>query len=162
MKSVLIIHWKDWCWSWNSNTLDTWCEEVTHWKRPWCWERLKVGGERDDRGWDGWMASQTQRTWVWASSRSCWWTGRPGMLQSMGLQRVRHDWATELNWIWGIVGYNPAFNLTPDLLCSEHFGPAQIFLYFLLLFFPIGWQNIPKNSLTHFSTAKVNSNSLLQ
>ena len=56
-KSVLTILWKDWCWSWNSNTLATWCEELTHWKRPWCWERLKAGGERDDRGWDGWMPS---------------------------------------------------------------------------------------------------------
>ena len=68
-------------------------------KRPWCWERLKVGREGDDRGWDGWMASLTQWTWVWVSSASWWWTGRPGVLQSMGLQRVRHDWATELNWI---------------------------------------------------------------
>ena len=58
-KSVLNIHWKDWCWSWKSNTLDTWCEELTPWKRPWCGERLKVGGEGDDRGWDGWMASLT-------------------------------------------------------------------------------------------------------
>ena len=55
-KSVLNIHWKDWCWSWNSNTLTTWCEELTHWKTPWCWERLKAGGEADDRGWNGWMA----------------------------------------------------------------------------------------------------------
>ena len=53
-----------------------WCEELTHWKRPWCWERLKVGGERDDRGWEGWMASSTWWTWVWISSRSWWWTGR--------------------------------------------------------------------------------------
>ena len=67
-------------------------------KRPWCWERLKVGGERDNRGWDGWMASPTQWTWVWVNSRSWWWTGRPGVLQSMGSQRVRHNWATELNW----------------------------------------------------------------
>ena len=95
---VLNIHWKDWCWSWNCNTLATWCEELTDWKRPWCWERLKVGGEGDDRGWDGWMASPTRWTWVWVSSRSWWWTGRPGVLQSMGFQRVRHDWATELNW----------------------------------------------------------------
>ena len=58
-KSVLNIHWKDWCWSWNSNTLATWCEERTHWKKPWCWETLKAGGEGDDRGWDGWMASPT-------------------------------------------------------------------------------------------------------
>ena len=69
-KSVLIIHWKDWCWSWNSNTLATWCKELTHWKRPWCQERLKAGGEGDNRGWDGWMASPTQWTRVWASSGS--------------------------------------------------------------------------------------------
>ena len=71
---------------------------VTHWKRPWCWERLKAGGEGDDRGWDGWMASPTQWTWVWVNSGSWWWTGRPGVLQSMGSQRVGHDWVTELNW----------------------------------------------------------------
>ena len=51
------LHWKDWCWSWNSNTLATWCEELTAWKRLWCWQRLKAGGEGNDRGWDGWMAS---------------------------------------------------------------------------------------------------------
>ena len=56
------------CWSWTSNTLATWWEELTHWKRFWCWERLKAGGEGDDRGWDGWMASLTQWTWVWAKS----------------------------------------------------------------------------------------------
>ena len=68
------------------------------WKDPDLWERLKVGGEVDDRGWDGWMALRTQWTWVWVNSGSWWWTGRPGVLQSMGLQRVGHDWATELNW----------------------------------------------------------------
>ena len=66
-------------------------------ERPWCWERLKAG-EGDDRGWDGWIASLTQRTWVWANSGSWWWTGKPDMLQSMRLQRVGHDWTTELNW----------------------------------------------------------------
>ena len=76
----------------------TWCKELTHWKRPWCWERLEVG-EGDNRGWDGWMASPTQWTWVWVSSRSWWWTGKPGVLQSIRSQRVRHDWATELNWV---------------------------------------------------------------
>ena len=96
-KSVLNIHWKDWCWSWNSNTLATSCEEVTHLKRPWCWERLKAGGEGDNRGWDGWMASLTQWTWIWVNSGSQWWTGRPGVLHSMGSQRVVLDWATELN-----------------------------------------------------------------
>ena len=71
---------------------------AAHWKRPWCWERLKVGGEGDDRGWDGWMASVTQWVLVQVDSRSWWWTGRPGVLRFMGLQRVRHDWVTELNW----------------------------------------------------------------
>ena len=95
-KSTLNIHWKDWCWS--SNTLATWCKELTHWKRLWCWERLRVGGEGDNRGWDGWMASPTQWTWVCVYSGSWWWTGRLGVLWSMGLQRVGHDWVTELNW----------------------------------------------------------------
>ena len=72
-----------------------WCKELTHWKRPESWERLKAGGEGDDRGWDGWMASLNRWTWVWASSGSWWWTGRPGLLQSMGSQRVGHDWMTE-------------------------------------------------------------------
>ena len=90
-------HGKDWCWSWSSNTLVISCEELAHWKRPWCWERLKAGGEGDDRGWDGWMALPTWWTWVWANSRSWWWTGKPGVLQSMGSQRVGHDWGTELN-----------------------------------------------------------------
>ena len=80
------------------NTLATWCEELTHLKKPWCWERLKGGGEGDDRGWDGWMVSLTGWTKVLASSRSWWWTRKPDMLQSMGFQRVWHDWATEL-WI---------------------------------------------------------------
>ena len=91
-KSALNTHWKDWCWS--SNTLATWCEELTHWKRPWCWERLRAGGETGDRGWDGWMASPTQWTWVWVGSGSWWWTGRPGMLWLMGSQRARHDSTT--------------------------------------------------------------------
>ena len=84
--------------SWNSNTLATSCEELTHWKRPWCWEGLGAGGEGDNRGWDGWNASPTRWTWVWASSGRWWWTGRPSVLRFMGSQRVRHNWATELNW----------------------------------------------------------------
>ena len=95
-KSVLNIHWKDWCRSWSSNTLATWCEESSHWKRPWCWGRFKTGREGEDRGWDGWTASPTWWTWVWASSGSRWWIGKPGVLQSMRSQRVGHDWATEL------------------------------------------------------------------
>ena len=96
--SALGFLWKEWCWSWNSSTLSTSCEELTHWKRLWCWEGLGAGGEGDDRGWDGWMASPTQWTWVWVNSRSWWWTGRPGVLWFMGSWRVGHDWATELNW----------------------------------------------------------------
>ena len=69
-------------------------------KRPWCWERLMAGGDGDDREWDVWMASLSQWTWAWANSGSCWWTGRPGVLQSMGLQRVGHDWVTELIYLW--------------------------------------------------------------
>ena len=74
------------------------CKELTHWKRLWCWEGLGAGGEGDNRGWDSWMASPTRWTWVWVHSGSWWWTGRPGMLQFMESQRVRHNWATELNW----------------------------------------------------------------
>ena len=97
MRLILGVNWKDWCWSWNSNTLATSWEKLTHLKRPWCWQRLRAGGEGDDRAWDGWMASPTQWTRVWVDSGSWWWTGRSGVLQFMGLQRVRHDWVTELN-----------------------------------------------------------------
>ena len=97
-QSVLNIHWKDWCWSWNSHTFVTWHEKLTHWKIPGCLERLRAGGKGDERGWDSWMASPTQWTWVWASSGSWWWTRKPGVLQSLGLHKVRHDWDTEPNW----------------------------------------------------------------
>ena len=113
----LAVHWKDWCWRWNSNTLATWCEELTHLKRPLWWERLRAGKERDDRRWDGWMASPTQWTWVWVDSGSWWWTGRPDMLRFMGWQRVGHDWATELNWyvlrIFPKKDINPITDFTP-------------------------------------------------
>ena len=94
-KSTLNIDWEDLSWGWSSSTLATWCEELTHWKSPWCWERLKAGGEGDNRGWDGWMASPTQWTWVRVNSGSLWWTGRPGVPQFMGWQRIRHNLATE-------------------------------------------------------------------
>ena len=86
----------------NQPWIFTWREEPTHWKTSWCWQRLKAGGEGDDRGWDCWTASLTWWTWVWVNSGSWWSTGRPGMLQVMGLERVRHNWVTELNsteWI---------------------------------------------------------------
>ena len=81
----------------NSNALATWWEELNHWKRPWCWEGFGAGGEGDDRGWDGWMASPTRWTWVWVNSGSWWWTGRPGVLWFTGSKTVGHHWATELN-----------------------------------------------------------------
>jgi len=86
-----------WCWGWNSNPLATWYEELTHWKRPWFWERLRweEKGTQRMRLLDSFT---TQWTWVWEGFRSWWWTGKTGVLQSMGLQRVGHDWGTELNW----------------------------------------------------------------
>ena len=95
-KSVLSVHWKDWCWSWNSSTLATWCEELTHLKRPWCWERLRARGEGDNRGWDGWMASPTHWTWVWVNSRSWWWTGGLVCFGSWG--HKESDATERLNW----------------------------------------------------------------
>ena len=92
-----VFTWKDWCWSWNSNILATWCKELFHLKRPWCWERLKAGGEGDDRGWDGWMASPTQWTWVWVNSRSWWWTGRPGVPHG-SWDHKESDTTKRLNW----------------------------------------------------------------
>ena len=117
-KSVLNIHWKDRCWSWSSNTLATWCDELTHWKRPWCWERLKAGGEGDDRGWDGWMASSTQWTWVWASSRRWWRAEKPGVMQSMGSQRDTSEWMNWTNWTCPLKG---DWSLC-SILCCSHSG----------------------------------------
>ena len=91
-RGLLRVSWtarksnQDWCWGWNFNTLATWCEELTHWKRPWIWERLKVGGEGDNRKWDAGMPLPARWTWVWAGSGSWLWTGKPGLLQSMGSQ----------------------------------------------------------------------------
>ena len=96
-RSALGFLWKEWCQSWNSSILATSCEELTHWKRLWCWEGLGAGGEGDNRGWDGWVSSWTRWTWVWVNSGKWWWTGRPGMLRFMGSQRVGHAWVTELN-----------------------------------------------------------------
>ena len=82
-----------------SNYLATWCEELTPWKRPWCWERLRAGGEGDDRGWDGWMASLTRWTWVWVDSGSWWWEAWCAAVHGVTKSRTRlSDW-TELNWI---------------------------------------------------------------
>ena len=105
-KSFLNIHWKDWCWSWSFITLATWCKELTYLKRSWCWERLKAGGEGDDRGWDGWMASPIWWTWVFLSKfqelvmdKEAWCAAVPAVPQ-----RVGHDWVNELNFLSVCVG----------------------------------------------------------
>ena len=133
-KSVLNIHWKDWCWSWNSNTLATLCEELTHLKRPWCWKRLKAGGEGDDRGWDAWMASPTLWTWVWVDCRSWWWTGRPGVLWFMGSQRVGHNWVTELNWTEWSSGFPYFLQFKSEFGYKEFmiWARSQLLILFLL------------------------------
>ena len=82
------------CWSWSSNTLANWCEELTHWKRPWCWERLRVRGEVGLRGWGGWMVSLTQWTWIWTNSGREWRTRKSSILQPMESQRIRHNLTT--------------------------------------------------------------------
>ena len=128
MRSVLGIHWKDWCWSWNSTS----CEELTHWKRPWCWEGLEAGGEGDDRGWDGWMASPPQ--WAfWVDSGSWWWTGGPGVLWFMGSRRVGHDWEIELNWS----AFLPSWYSLWLKVCSDvlpMFENIELFVFLMLSF----------------------------
>ena len=112
----------------NSTSLATWCKELSHWKRPWCWERLKAGGEGDDRRWDGWMLSLTQWTWVWASSESWWWTGKPCMLQSIGSQRVGHDWATKLK--------DPPCSTSSSFLPSKFLVTTYLFTMSVILPLP--------------------------
>ena len=103
-------------------------------KRPWCWERLRAGGEGDNRGWGGWMTSLTQWTWVWVNSGSWWWTGRPGVVWFMELQRVRHDRATELNWsIWGSF-----FVLLLKRAILDYINPS------MQLFFFLTWYGVKK------------------
>ena len=124
MISVLTLHWKDWCWSWNSSNLATWCKELTRWKSPWCWERSKAGGEGGDRVWDGWMASATQWMWVWASSGSWWWTGKPGMLQgSWGLKES--DMTEQLNCFLSYL-LTSLFYISTFFLFFNHFLPYYL------------------------------------
>jgi len=96
-------------------------------ERSWCWERLKAGGEGDNRGWDGWMTSPTQWTWVWVNSGSWWWTGRSGVLRFMGSQRVRHNWETELNWIESVMLSNHLILYQPFLLLLSIFPSFRVF-----------------------------------
>ena len=96
------VHWKDWCWDWNSQYFGHFMRRVNSLEKTLMLGGIGAGGEGDNTGWDGWMASPTRCTWVWVNSRSRWWTGRPGMLQFMGSQRVGHDWATELNPLYSV------------------------------------------------------------
>ena len=117
-------------------------ERADSFEKTWCWERLKAGGQGDDRGWDGWMASPTQWTWVWVNSGSWWWTGRPGVLQSMGLQRVGHDWGTELNWpvhISDVSKFCP-FMYTKHNQSLPLISQGVLFLFFQVILFLKYWK----------------------
>ena len=164
-KSILNIHWKDRCWSWNSNMLATWWEELTHWKRPWCWERLKAGEKGDDRGWDCWMASPKSPiwwTWVRVGSGSWWWTRKPGALESVGSQRVRHNWATELNWTKSTFPLGiPIYSLDVGTVPSQTLlYTTRCFIFPVInpeLIFPsLNWRNIIFSSLwpSHWACRK--------
>ena len=160
------MHWKDWCWSWSSNTLATWCEEPTHWKRLWCWERLRAGGEEGDRGWDGWMASLTQWAWVWAKSRRQW-SGKPGVLQSMGWQcwtQLGHKTTTTasnimcpLPCVYSLIYHLPLGQPSDCICCSSfnayilmaHTNIKKSCLPIFLLVAGQGAQKIPWNTPCH-------------
>ena len=136
--SALGFLWKEWYSSWNSSTLATSCEELTHWKRLWCWEGLGAGKEGDNRGWDDWMASLTQWTWVSVYSGSWWWAGRPGVLRIRGSRRVGHDWSTDLIWLFPKAHLTLHFRMfslrwitTPSLFS----GSLRAFLYSSSIYF---------------------------
>ena len=143
-KSILNIHFRGWGWS--SNTLSTWCEEPTHWKRPWCWERLRAEGEGDNRGRDGWMPSPTQWVRIWVYSGSWWRTGRPGVLRFMVSQKIGHDWATKLNRTNLSLGLRKSEWEKDDIWGRFFYGNMrERFSYILCLYF-----NFFSYSHTHF------------
>ena len=127
-KSVLNSHWKDWCWSWNSNTLATWCEELTHLKRPWCWERSKVGGEGDDRGWDGWMASLTQWTLSLSELREMVMDREAWRAAIHGVAKIRtrlSDWTELIPYLCSQTGeesFSLKYNSFAWYLLPDHLG----------------------------------------
>ena len=160
------IYWKDWYWSWSSNTLATWCNELDHWKRPWCWGRLKGGGDAGDRGWDvndiiNAMDMSLSKLWEIVKDREAWCA----VLQSMGSQRVRHDWATELNWTelnWHlhVAFYIPVYTILSNTPVFQRNSPAFVFRLFTCLLLPstvissLRWQwvvHLPYNVLKEFS-----------
>ena len=115
-----------------------WPPHVKSWLilRPWCWKGLGAGGEGDDRGWDGWMASPTRWTWVWVNYWSLWWTGRPGVLWFMGSQRVGHDWMTKLNWTETLLVHNSLNNLNVNLRVHILRDKGQKWRWYSFLSFP--------------------------
>ena len=149
-----------------------WPPDAKNWliwkKKTWCWERLTEGGEGVGKGWDGFMASPAQCTWVWVNSRCWWWTGRPGMLQSTGSQKVEHNWATELIWTerWTFLHRKEVINFTKG---SSWYLVAFVFFYYLffilfliilgvhcyrLAFSSCGWQGLISSchwKVSHFS-----------
>ena len=136
-KSILNIYWKDWCWSWNSKTLATWCKELTHLERHWCWKRLKAGGEGDDRGWDGWMASLTQWTWVWAAqTESC--DGQESLTCCSPWGRKESDTTERLNWTEDLLAGSPLMSscvfVGKSHFVSISFLKVILFYFFIVLF----------------------------
>ena len=134
--------------------------ELTYWKRPWCWEGLGAGGEGDDRGWDGWMASPTRWAWVWANSGSWWWTGRPGVLRFMGLQRVGHDWTTERlsNWTDWVTDWRE----TVSAVCFKKITRASLVTQWWRIHLPMQETQVPflvqEGSTCHGATKPLNHN----
>ena len=143
------------------HTLAAWCKELTHLKRPWCWERLRAGREGDDRGWDGWMASPTQWTWVWVNSGSWWWTGRPGVLRFMGLQSQTRlsNWTELIPSTW-VSRFFPVFLQFPLHVLLLRIMPSTITStkIYLKYFSPVGLiyrvtvLSFPKHNLSHQHT----------
>ena len=123
-KSTLNIHWKDWFWNWSSDILATWCKPSTHWKRPWWWERFRLGGEGGGRGLDGWMASPTQRTWVWANSGDSEGQGRLACFSTWGCKES--DSTKQLTKNCESYSFTPALVLLSESLDALPIQPTYM------------------------------------
>ena len=127
-------------WTCSSNTLATWCEEPTHWERPWYWERVKAGEEGDNRGWNGWMASRTQWTWVWVNSRRQWSTGKRGISSLWGGKEL--DWKNSYNDIYPSLLYHAGYFHCPNTPCAlpihlSHLITTLVTTVFFFFFFTV-------------------------